>query len=736
MSSQTSREQEKYLRSLISRDDHGAYFGVTQEVFDRVWANLTSPKGESAVYISMEIGADQDVYNPVVIQLQAIGATGSSDPVVDNAVKQFLFGPKKLPNYSGGLGILAGDTLKSMADCHIPVVAVSLLYRKGYFTQLVDSKVGQIAWSPPWEPERTAGLYLLKSPQNPDKPLVVEVPFIDREGQTINAYPQVWLHMEISKDLDFFVPKLLLDYSGPESPEWISRTAEKLYDSSSEEVKAIQRRMLGAGILPVLRAFGVTSRTLHLNEQHGVVVVLHMIAEHLAQLLGPDYADRATDQDIRQAATAVGERIVYTIHTPVKAGHDRFPKTLYSELGHNFCRKILNLLASDEDNPSLFNFTALAMRVNRATNSVSRLHKEVTRAQFPQYAGKISAITNGIHHLTWISSAKAKLFDSFPAFDKWRDDPGVFANAASLVGDEKFRTALDNAWLEDTQRLIKHVNDMLLRHRHLMVETWIDPPNFFSHLSEKEGRLDPKVFTLGFARRFSTYKRADLIFADLRQLADIVLAHGRPVNFLFAGKAHPADESGKALIKLILAAQKELYEITSGLAKLVFVPGYDMELAKLMVAGVHAWLNNPKRPLEASGTSGMKAAVNAVPNISILDGWWAEGYHNGKTGWKFGSEEPVEADKLSEDQAALQYAEDSAQFYSLFPIILEEFYDPEKRPAYLEKCTMNLALNTPIFNTHRMVAEYLARYQLALPAKVEKKMVYLRKLYQSDPDAA
>jgi starch phosphorylase len=208
---------------------------------------------------------------------------------------------------------------------------------------------------------------------------------------------------------------------------------------------------------------------------------------------------------------------------------------------------------------------------------------------------------------------------------------------------------------------------MLITHRNQRLTTWIDPPNYLSYRSGGEAPLEHTTFTLGFARRFSTYKRADLIFEDLDRLAAIITENNWPVNFIYAGKAHPSDEPGKDLIRNVLAVQEELYLKSHGLAKLVFIPGYDMHLAKMMVSGSHAWLNSPKRPLEASGTSGMKAAMNGVPNLSIMDGWWVEGYHDGQTGWKFGYEESVSHEHFSEQPSSLLYSEDSASFYKIFP---------------------------------------------------------------------
>lgn len=730
----TELDSHKVLSTMMSSNKFGTFFGISQSALDKVWGNITAPAGDSVTYISMEIGAENDVYNPLKDKLKKLNIFNHTDAQIRKFVDKILNGPVKIPNYSGGLGILAGDTLKSYADCHIPSIAISLLYRKGYFSQLVDSTAGQIAHATNWRPEDTPGLYLLKKPKDPLEPLQIEVPFYDRGAKIIMAKANLWMKFEVSKDLDFFVPEILLDYCLPSSPDWICKAAQHLYESRSERAKIIQRRLLGASVIPVMEALGVTSKTIHLNEQHGVVVVLHLIAAHLKHELGNDYPITATDKQIKDAAKLAAERLVYTIHTPVAAGHDRFSKELYADIGHPFCQRMLNLLAEDEEASHLFNFTALAMKVNRAANGVSKIHRKVTQKQFPQYAKKIQAVTNGVHHLTWISPAKAELYDSFPEIKGWRSKPGLLANAKKLLKNDEFRTYLEQAWLTDTRILINYINNMLVSHRNQMRTTWIDPPNFLSHLETEEQKLSPEIFTIGFARRFSTYKRADLVFDNIEKLAKIALKNNWPVNFVFAGKAHPADGPGKNIIKQLINTQEELYRKSNGLIKFIFIPGYDMAIAKMMVAGVHAWLNTPKRPLEASGTSGMKAALNGVPNISTMDGWWVEGYHNGKTGWKFGTETKVSDACLSEDASSLLYKEDSTSFYRLFPKILKTFYDESSRPKLIDKCIMNIALNCPIFNTHRLAAEYARIYNIPMPADVEHNLTKLRKLYDSNKD--
>lgn len=686
------------------------------------------PGGNSIAYISMEIGADLDVFDPVADYLIRNKISNSKNKQVQIHIDRHLKGPQKIPNYSGGLGILAGDTLKSFSDNHIPVFAISLLYREGYFSQLVDSQLGQIDHATNWEPPETPSIFQLHEPDNQEKPLEIKVLFHNEYNQIVEARAQVWMKLEINEAMDFFVPEFLIDYSIPSSPDWIRETGKRLYNSKSTIMKANQRRLLGSGILPLMEKLGLMANTIHLNEQHGVTVTLHLILRELEKKFGPDFEGKMDDRDIIKAVDNVSQRIVYTIHTPVKAGHDRFPKSLYSSISHKTSQRILNLLARDDDSPHDYNFTAMAMRINRSINSVSRLHRDVTRIQFPQFADKIKAITNGVHHITWISKNRADAFDSHKELKEWRHDPGTFARA-NLIKKKSFRHDLNIAWEKDNIILIEHINSMLIEHRKQMMTTWIDPPNYLSHLNENNN-LEPGVFTIGFARRFSTYKRADLIFEDIQNLADILLQGGWRINFVFAGKAHPEDEPGKTVLKLILDNQKELFIKSNGLAKLVFIPGYDMHIAKMMTSGVHAWLNNPKRPLEASGTSGMKAAMNGVPNISVMDGWWVEGYHNGTTGWKFGYEGPVEESSLSEEQDSLFYEEDSHSFYNLLPSILECYY--KHFDEYLDKAIMNLQANVPIFNTHRMAAEYVEKYNLKLKPSVEENINKFQQLYQSE----
>lgn len=715
-------------KSLISTNPFGTFFGVSQEVFDTVWNSLTNPATHTVAYISMEIGADPDVFHPVKDFLESNNILQDPDPCLNAFIHKYLHNTRKIPNYSGGLGVLAGDTLKSFADLHLPTMAISLLYREGYFSQIVDSKVGQIDHATCWQPEATPTLFQLHTPGTAGAPLTIDIPFYNGQQQPIMVKAHVWMKLEINHQRDYFVPEFLLDYSLPDTPAWVRESAHQLYNAKSTIIKANQRRMLGSAILPLLDTLGFPVHTIHLNEQHGVTVLLHMIIRELEQQFGAQFANLITDADILKAAATVGQKIVYTIHTPVKAGHDRFSRDLYSSISHKAFQRVLNLVAHDDDIAHEYNFTAMAMRLNRAINSVSRLHRDVTKKQFPEFSTKIRAITNGVHHLSWVSDQRKKCFDSIPSLRNWQNDPSRFA-ALRQEDRQPLSDLLHQAWQVDNQLLVSSINTMLKNHREQMVETWIDPPNYLSSLPEQQW-LRPGVFTLGFARRFSTYKRADLIFDDIGRLADILVKNNWPVNFVFAGKAHPADEPGKYVLKLILDNQEELYRRSQGLGKLIFIPGYDMQVAKLMVAGVHAWLNSPKRPLEASGTSGMKAAMNGVPNISIMDGWWVEGYHDGLTGWKFGYEGPVNEADLSEDPESLLYTEDAGAFYTLLPEVLAMFYS--QPTLYLERALNNLFFNVPIFNTHRMAAEYVDQYGIDLAPHLRETVNEFRRLYQSE----
>ncbi len=335
---------------LICSNRYGTFFGVPQAVFDAVWNRLTDPAGATVVYVSMEIGADPDVFHPLLNFLKRKGISENPDARIDALIKKYLNGPRKIPNYSGGLGVLAGDTLKSFADTRVPALAISLLYREGYFSQIVDSKVGQIDQATRWVPEETPTLFQLRDPAAPDQPLTIEVPFLqsgDERPTVIKA--QVWMKLEIADGLDYFVPEFLLDYSLPDAPAWVIESSHQLYNARSMIIKANQRRMLGSGIMALLDTLGFTARTIHLNEQHGVTVTLHLILQELQEMLGEFDQHQLADADILKATERVAQRIVYTIHTPVKAGHDRFARDLYSAISHRPFQQILNLLAHDEE---------------------------------------------------------------------------------------------------------------------------------------------------------------------------------------------------------------------------------------------------------------------------------------------------------------------------------------------------------------------------------------------------
>ncbi|MDH3330391.1 MAG: glycogen/starch/alpha-glucan phosphorylase, partial [Desulfobulbaceae bacterium] len=351
ISAMVKNKKNQLQQELICKNQFGSYFGVSQDTFDKVWNRLTEADGNSVIYISMEIGADPDVFHPIKDFLLKNELTASPDAGTQALIDKYLYGPRKIPNYSGGLGVLAGDTLKSFADIHIPVAGVSLLYKEGYFSQHVDLQLGQIDQATTWKPEDTPTLFQLREPGKPDKPLEVTVPFFNGDEKMSTIKAQVWMKMETGRDLDYFVPEFLLDYDLPTSPDWIKEVGQQLYSAKSTLIKANQRRLLGYGVLPVMEKLGLTAKNIHLNEQHGVTVTLHLIIQELENLLGPNYSQVVSDKDILIIADKVAHRLVYTIHTPVKAGHDRFDRALYSKITDKTCRQVLNLLAQDEESP-------------------------------------------------------------------------------------------------------------------------------------------------------------------------------------------------------------------------------------------------------------------------------------------------------------------------------------------------------------------------------------------------
>jgi len=549
-----------------------------------------------------------------------------------------------LPIYSGGLGVLAGDHLKAASDAGLPLVAIGLLYHGGYLRQTLDDAGWQHEEYPRLDLALT-GLRLERD--DAGAPIQVSIPLGDRE-----THAQVW-RADIGR-----VPLYLLDTDIEANSAIDREITQRLYDRgndhrSERDIRICQEIVLGIGGVRALRALGYDAlETFHLNEGHASFLLLERARE--AHAAGKDY-DAALDE--------TRDHAVFTTHTPVPAGHDRFAHDLLLYYLGPWWRDTLGF--TDWQLLSLggagdFSMTELALNVTRAVNAVSVKHGEVSRAMFP--GRPIGSITNGVHHPTWTGPHAAALYDR--ALPDWREDGERLRGADGLAGRD-VRAAHDAA----KRDMIAAVNARY-----------------------PGAALEEGVFTIGFARRMTGYKRATLLFRDPARLAAVA---ARGLQVVVAGKAHPRDDEGKSIIAEIVRHAGDAP------VRVIFVAGYDMALARLLVAGSDIWLNNPHRPMEASGTSGMKALLNGVPNLSVLDGWWIEGYR-GTNGWPIG-EGYSGGDEDSYDAGSL--------YDTLERDVIPEYYD---RPDdWTARMTRAIA-TSPDFTAQRMVLQYASEmYDLA-----------------------
>lgn len=538
-----------------------------------------------------------------------------------------------IPTYSGGLGVLAGDTLRAAADLAAPVVAVSLIHRKGYFRQSLDEEGRQTDSPSGWSPEE-------RLEELPERVRVA------LEGRDVQV--RGWRYTVTGADGDP-VPVYLLDTNLPDNRPEDRRITDRLYGGDRRD-RLRQEAVLGLAGPAVLRAMGHRKiHTFHMNEGHAAFLPLALMEERLGRAPG------AADDE---AVDAVKRLCVFTTHTPVPAGHDRFPAELVRQvLGKERAEAALRWGAEDSDE---LNMSRLALAFARYVNGVALRHGQVSREMFPGH--EIDAITNGVHVATWAGDAMGDLFDRH--LPGWRREPERLRHAVALPLDE-----LEDAHRQEKEELLREV--------------------------ERRGgpALDPDVFTVGFARRATAYKRADLLFADAERLRAVAAERGA-FQVLYAGKAHPRDEAGQGMIRRVFEGAREL----EGMVRVVYVPGYDMALGRRMTAGVDLWLNNPERPKEASGTSGMKAALNGVPSLSVLDGWWIEGHVEGVTGWSIGERWDVPSDS----------AKDAAALYRKLETRILPTYYKKKRDTYARVRRFAIALNGAHFSARRMVLQYLS----------------------------
>lgn len=525
-----------------------------------------------------------------------------------------------IPTYSGGLGILAGDILKSAADMGLSMAGVTLLYRKGYFDQHLDEHGNQTETPSLWRPESVL------DPTDGRVTVVIE----DRKVAI-----RAWKY-SVAGLGGRTVPIYFLDTALPENSSFDQTLTDQLY-GGDDRYRLCQEAVLGLGGVAMLNELGFKDvATYHMNEGHASLLTLA-----LQDLFLEDF-------------DSLRKRCVFTTHTPVPAGHDQFPKSLARQvLGEERVRLLESRGCFTDD---ILNMTFLGLRGSHYINGVAMQHGEVSRNMFPNYP--IRAITNGVHAVSWTSIPFQELYDRH--IPEWRED-NLYLRYAIGIGLEEIRAAHKRS----KKRLCRTIRN-------------------FTNVE-----LDENVLTIGFARRAAAYKRADFLFSDLTRLKSIAQQTGR-IQVIYAGKAHPRDEDGKAVIRRTF----EMIEALKGTVRIVYVPNYDIRWARHITSGVDLWLNTPQRPYEASGTSGMKAALNGIPSLSVPDGWWREGHVEGATGWDIGDEEI--SDSASQESASL--------YDKLEREILPLFY--RRNEAFTEVMRQTIALNGSFFNTQRMLAQY------------------------------
>ena len=584
---------------------------------------------------------------------------------------------ESLPMYAGGLGVLSGDHLKEASDLGLPLIGVGFLYREGYFRQRITEDGWQEAIN---EPLNLSELAILPEVDPDGQQVVVQV---ELPGRTIAA--RVW-RVQVGR-----VPLFLIDTHIDSNDATDQQLAARLYYSDLER-RLQQEMVLGIGGVRALRALGYNPVVWHMNEGHSAFLTLERVAELVR-----------AGRTFEEAREEVIRGSVFTTHTPVPAGHDKFPVWMmekyfseyWGELGLDR-GQFLSLAVEHEAWGDVFSLTLLALRFSAQVNGVSELHGEVTRRMFghlwPERSVDqvpIRSITNGIHTFTWLARRMHELYDRHlgPDWREHRDDQAFWDRLRDIPDAE----------LWAVRRHLKRQLVAFVRER--ARGEWQRGALHPVQVVAGGVLLDPYALTIGFARRFATYKRATLLLRQADRLRRIINDPARPVQFIFAGKAHPADDPGKHLIQDLYRFVKD-----AGLGgRMVFLEDYDMNVARHLVQGVDVWLNTPRRPLEASGTSGEKAVVNGVLNFSVLDGWWREGY-NGSNGWAIGDESEY-ADAAAQDAADAESLLDTLE-QDIVPLYYERPYANGVPAGWMRYVKESIRTLLPMFSTNRMLKEY------------------------------
>ena len=601
---------------------------------------------------------------------------------------------ESLSIFAGGLGALAGDHLKSASDLGVPIVGVGLLYQQGYFRQHLNGAGWQ---QETYEENDFANLPLKleRKPGGAPQTIAVDLP-----GRQVFA--QIW-RLQVGR-----APLFLLDTNIAANARQEDRDLTDHLYGGGNELRIQQEIMLGIGGYRALKALGLAPRVYHVNEGHSAFLAL----ERIRRLMQRDGLSLA------EAKVAASASIVFTTHTPVEAGHDRFSPELMDRYLVGYAGSELGLKRKDflalgrqdpDDDQEFFGMTKLALRMSAANNGVARLHGEVSRKMWqrlwpnlPESEVPIGHVTNGIHVPTWLSAEMKQLFDGYLG-PRWREEPGdkrVWSHVAQIPDQTLWRT-------HDRRREL-----LIAMARRCLREQLVRVGAPQSEVDGAAEVLDPNALTIGFARRFASYKRATLLLTDPERLARILNNEERPAQIIFSGKAHPRDHPGKELIQRVV----ELSRMEPFRRRIVFLENYDMTITRYMVQGADVWLNTPRRPREASGTSGMKAAANGGLNISILDGWWDEAYQP-ELGWAIGDGETYEDEEY-------QDAADAASLYDLLeydvaPLFFRRTADGLPR-GWIQRMKGSIATYTALFNAHRMVRHYTESAYLAAAERYQK----------------
>ena len=540
----------------------------------------------------------------------------------------------EMPTYCGGLGLLAGDMLRAAADRQLPIAGVTLLYKKGYFRQRLDPVGSQTEEPCEWNIARFVTALTAR--------VAVKI-----DGRTVVI--RAWQY-DVKGVKGGIVPVYLLDTDLPENSDWDRRIADHLYGGDNW-YRLCQEIVLGIGGIRILRALGHRRITrYHMNEGHASLLALELLDEHAL--------DAGRKRFNHDDVETVRRECVFTTHTPVPAGHDKFPLDMVAAaLGRSEVSEMREIFCCDGE----LNMTYLALNLSHYINGVAKKHSEISQRLFAGY--KIHDITNGVHVPTWTSPPFQRLFDRY--IPGWKEDNFNLRHALSLPGEEVW-----DAHAEAKALLLERVN------------------------RERNAGMEANILTFGFARRIADYKRADLLFHDLDRLASIA-GQASAFQVVIAGKAHPGDEIGRETIRRIFRA----IETLRGRVRIAYLADYDWELGRLMTAGADVWLNTPLPPREASGTSGMKAAVNGVPSLSVLDGWWIEGCIEGTTGWAIG-------DARQTDDPSRRTSFDAASLYGKMEhLVIPLFY--RERERFIDIMRHSIALNGAYFTTQRMLLQYV-----------------------------